>query len=192
MEHLLLLHGAIGAKDQFSALEIPLSECYIIHTMNFSGHGGTAMPGEPFSISLFANDVIAYLDERGITSTHIFGYSMGGYVGFYLAKYFPGRVRKLATLGTRFSWTPEIADRESAMLDADTLSEKFPAFVMQLQELHAPNDWRTVLAHTKLMLSELGSNNTLKLPCYQEIRQRCLLMVGEKDRMVKPIQLFLI
>ncbi len=186
MEHLLLLHGAIGAKDHFAALTPPLAERYLIHTMNFSGHGGAPLPRESFSISLFANEVIAYLDEHGVISTHIFGYSMGGYVGFYLAKYFPARVEKIITLGTRFSRTPEIAEKESAMLDADTLLEKFPAFAMQLREMHAPNDWKVVLEQTKLMLSALGADNTLKLSCYQGIRHHCLLMVGEKDRMVGP------
>ena len=75
MEHLLLLHGAIGAKDQLQPLAKELSEHYIVHSINFSGHGGTDFPNEPFSIQLFANEVLQYLLQNDITQTNIFVYT---------------------------------------------------------------------------------------------------------------------
>jgi esterase/lipase len=39
MQHLLLLHGAIGAKDQLQPLADELKDNYFIHTLNFSGYG---------------------------------------------------------------------------------------------------------------------------------------------------------
>ena len=79
MHKLLLLHGAIGAKDQLQPLAQALKNDYEVHALNFSGHGGEQMPNS-FSIELFANDVLTYLDKTNIQKINIFGYSMGGYV----------------------------------------------------------------------------------------------------------------
>src|SRR6478672_5186908 len=104
MQHLLLLHGAIGAKDQLQPLANALKDKYTLHTINFSGHGGEAFPNEPFSMELFANDVLHYMQQNNIEQVNIFGYSMGGYVAMYLAKHHPQKINKLITLATKFHW----------------------------------------------------------------------------------------
>ncbi len=40
MKDLLLLHGALGAKSQFDKLADLLCTTYIVHALNFEGHGG--------------------------------------------------------------------------------------------------------------------------------------------------------
>ena len=117
MQPLLLLHGAIGSKDQFPSLVQLLSSDYDVHTLNFSGHGGSAFASEPFSIPLFANDVLNYMQEHGIAKASIFGYSMGGYVGMYLAKHRPEKINKLITLATKYHWDEVIAAKEVQMLN---------------------------------------------------------------------------
>ncbi len=184
MQQLLLLHGAVGSREQFKSLADELADSYIIHTMNFGGHGGQAFPGEPFSIPLFADEVMTFLEKNAIPRINIFGYSMGGYIGMYLAKKYPYAVQKIVTLASKFDWSPEIAAKETSMLNADTLLAKVPGFVKQLQDRHAPNDWKELLERTNGMLRGLGENNTLKLQDYKTIVQPCLLLVGDKDRMV--------
>ena len=63
MQKILLLHGAIGAKDQLQDLERWLSRDFEVYTLNFSGHGGEEIPTE-FSIEKFAEDVLRDLDGR--------------------------------------------------------------------------------------------------------------------------------
>src|ERR1700746_915470 len=63
MQTILLLHGAIGAKDQLEPLEEKLKTNFIVHTLSFSGHGGEPMP-EIFSIEHFAKDVLKYLERN--------------------------------------------------------------------------------------------------------------------------------
>ncbi|MBL7884689.1 MAG: alpha/beta hydrolase [Bacteroidia bacterium] len=183
MEHLLLLHGAIGSKQQLEELEKELSNSYTVHTLNFSGHGNTIMPNE-FSIPLFANDVINYLNEQQIKDAHIFGYSMGGYVGLYLAKHNPERVKKVFTLATKFLWTPTIAEKEIKMLQADKIIEKLPAFANTLNERHQPNDWKLVLEKTAIMMIALGNKNELSIDDYKTIEKSILIGIGDSDTMV--------
>ena len=121
MQHLLLLHGAIGSKQQLQPLAGLLKNDFIIHFFNFSGHGGEAIPQQAFSIELFAAEVLQYMQQQKIDQANIFGYSMGGYVGFYIAKNYPEKIDKLVTLATKVYWDETIAAKEIKMMDAKTI-----------------------------------------------------------------------
>lgn len=183
MQNLLLLHGAIGAKDQFNPLVEKLNGDFQIHNLNFSGHGGEPIP-ENYSIPQFAKDVLAYLEQNHIATIDIFGYSMGGYVALYLAKHHPEKVGRIFTLATKFHWTPDIAWRETKMLDPEKISEKIPAFAEQLQKRHEPADWKQVMRKTADMMLAMGEDNPLKPNDYTTITQRVRIGIGDKDAMV--------
>jgi pimeloyl-ACP methyl ester carboxylesterase len=184
MQHIVLLHGAIGAIDQLSELEKKLGAHFTVHTLNFSGHGGSTDVEAHFSIPLFASDVLAFLDKKQIKSANIFGYSMGGYVAIYLAKHHPARVKKIITLGTKFAWDEDIAAKEVKMLNAEKIKEKLPEFAANLQKRHAPNDWKIVLDKTETMILGMGRDNPLKTDDYADIAKPVLLMLGDRDKMV--------
>lgn len=183
MQKLLLLHGAIGAKDQLQPLAEELKNDYEVHSLNFSGHGGEHMPNS-FSIELFANDVLTYLEKNNIQKINIFGYSMGGYVALYLAKYYHGKVEKLFTLATKFDWTPEISQKEIRMLDANKIEEKIPAFAQILEKRHQPNNWKVLLKKTADMMLALGNKNCLTLQDLTSITIPAKIGVGDNDNMV--------
>ncbi len=184
MQPLLLLHGAIGAKDQLEPLADQLRESYHVYMLNFSGHGGEGFPGEDFSIPLFTNEVLAFLLDNKISRVNIFGYSMGGYVAFCLASQYPHLVRKIITLATKFYWDETVAAKEVKMLDPAIITHKVPLFAEQLRERHSPNDWKLVLEKTTSMLLGLGRQNPLQLEDYKVIQTPSLLLLGEKDKMI--------
>jgi pimeloyl-ACP methyl ester carboxylesterase len=184
MQHLVLLHGAIGAKDQLEPLAEWLKDKYIVHTLNFSGHGGSAFPDEKFSISFFSKNVIDYLRRLNIQKANIFGYSMGGYVAMYIAKHYPEIADKIITLATKFYWDEAIAEKEVKMLDPEKINEKIPVFAKQLEQRHHPNDWKKILGKTKEMLLQLGIRNELQIDDYTTIHNSCLLLLGDKDKMI--------
>jgi len=128
MQQILLLHGAIGSKEQLKGLEEILSSSYKVHSINFSGHGGSAFPSDPFSIRSFAEEVTGFLRSNDLHQINIFGYSMGGYIAMYLAKNHPGKIKKAITLATKFSWNKAIAEKEIKMLNAEKIEEKNPFF----------------------------------------------------------------
>lgn len=182
MQHLLLLHGAIGAKDQLENIDAALSSRFTVHRVNFNGHGGAAFRN--FSIEAFADDVLEYLAANRITQIHIFGYSMGGYVGMYLAKHHPGKIVSVITLATKFHWDPAIALKEAGMLDAGKIEAKVPAFAEALKKRHAPGDWKIVLQNTAAMLKGLGNGNALLPGDIATITCPVLLLLGDRDKMV--------
>lgn len=183
MKQILLLHGAIGAKDQLIPLSEKLNKKFEVHTLNFSGHGGEPMPST-FSIEIFAADVLRYLDKNKINRIDIFGYSMGGYVALYLAKHHPERIGKIFTLATKFAWTPEIAQKEIRMLNADKIAEKIPAFAKILEQRHQPNDWKELLKKTAEMMIQLGEKSALSLDDMESIQHEVTISIGDQDAMV--------
>jgi pimeloyl-ACP methyl ester carboxylesterase len=184
MQQLLLLHGALGSKDMLQPLAQALKNEYQVHTFNFSGHGGRPFPDTTFSIPLFAEEIAQYMEETGIAQADIFGYSMGGYAAMFLAKHHPEKVNKLITLATKFHWDEKTAEKELKMLESKTIQEKVPALATLLQQRHAPNDWLTLLNKTRQLLTDLGKQNTLQLEDYTTINTPCLLLLGDRDKMV--------
>lgn len=184
MQHILLLHGALGSKDQLLPLSEALQDKFQTHCFNFSGHGGLPFPTDAFSIALFSKEILAYMQGNNISQANIFGYSMGGYAAMHLAKDHPDKVIKLITLATKYHWDEKIAAKEVKMLDAATIQEKIPAFAAQLQQRHAPNDWIELLDKTKDLLLGLGNKNALQAEDYSSITIPSLLLLGDRDKMV--------
>ena len=124
------------------------------------------------------------MQQHNIEQANIFGYSMGGYVGMYIAKHYPEKIIKLITLATKFYWDEITASKEIKMLHAKTIEQKVPAFAEELEKKHSPNDWKIVLQKSAEMIAELGRNNILKTEGYISITTPCLVMLGDHDKMV--------
>ncbi|PTX60035.1 pimeloyl-ACP methyl ester carboxylesterase [Kordia periserrulae] len=185
MKHnnLLLLHGALGSEAQLQPLQQLLSKDFNVHTLNFEGHGGRKS-NRGFAMEYFAENVVEKLQELKISQTHIFGYSMGGYVALTLAKKHPEMVDSIVTLGTKFNWSLESAQQEVNMLNPSKIEEKVPAFAKHLQQLHHPNDWKEVLQKTADMMLALANGKRLTDDDLQQIPHKVLIGIGSLDTMV--------
>ncbi len=184
MPDLLLLHGALGAASTLRPLQRALESHYRVHTLDFQGHGGAPMPDEPFSIALFAEDTLRYLDQHQLRQVDIFGYSMGGYVALYLALHHPDRVGRIFTLASKFAWSPEAAAHETKMLQPEKVQEKVPAFANTLAQRHQPNDWKEVMRRTADMMLQLGNTPALDQEALSRVAIPVRLAVGDHDAMV--------
>lgn len=182
-QKILLLHGALGSAESLNPLKEVLEKDFEVFTYTFKGHGGSEIPSEDFTISNFANEVLDFIDENSLDKVVIFGYSMGGYVGLYLAKYFPDKVEKLYTLATKLDWTIEGSIKEASMLNPTKIKEKVPKYALALEQLHE-NNWEILMDKTALMMLNLGKNPAIKESDYDEIKVPVLISVGDKDVMV--------
>lgn len=181
---LLLLHGALGSKNQFGPLVKLLKTDFETYAINFSGHGNHPHIPDRFTLSLFTQDILDFLDQGAHKAIHIFGYSMGGYVALNLAKGHGGRIGKVMTLATKFDWDPESAAREQKMLDADKIEEKVPAFAQILKDRHTSMGWKPVLEKTAGMMQGLGNGHALDAGDLNSIHTPVMVLLGTKDRMV--------
>ena len=181
--NLLLLHGALGTKDQFKVLKEKLSIDFNVHSFDFEGHGAIASTND-FTMNLFVENAITYLRENEIEKTHVFGYSMGGYVALNVARQFPEVVDKVITLGTKFDWTKETAEKEIRMLNPDKIEEKIPEFAKTLAAIHSNNNWKEVVNKTAKMMYGLGAGSIVTKKDLEGITHEVLIAIGERDTMV--------
>jgi len=181
--NLLLLHGALGSKAQLSDLKNKLKDQYSVFNLNFDGHGGRTCNQE-FSIELFSNNVIQFLEQNSIQKVSIFGYSMGGYVALKTALNLPNKVDQIITLGTKFDWSLESAKREIKMLDPNKVQEKVPVFAQRLAELHQPLKWQEVMLKTAQMMLKMAEGVKLTDNDFKQIRCPVTLGLGDQDQMV--------
>lgn len=183
MKSILLLHGAIGAKDQLEPLAKELTALgHKACSFNFSGHGQTPFQNK-FGIEQFADELLEFVVKNHLIRPVVFGYSMGGYVALYLAAQKPGLFSEIITLGTKFEWSPEIAAKEIKMLDAKTIAEKVPKFAAALEVRHGSN-WRLLLQRTAEMMIGLGQNNILNTSAFSQIKNKTLIGLADGDTMV--------
>jgi len=184
MNSILLLHGALGAKEQFKVLSEMLTGSFDVHSISFSGHGTEDLYGGEFTIELFAKEITDYITLNNLAGINIFGYSMGGFAALYAASKQPGLFGKILTLATKFEWSPEIAAREIKMLDAEMIKVKVPKFAEELALRHGADNWKNVLAKTAEMMTLLGSSNPLTEKILSGIENEVQLGIGDSDKMV--------
>ncbi len=184
MRSLVLLHGALGIKDQLEPLELALQSDYRIYRFNFPGHGGEPIHPFQFSITGFAEALQHFVRQNNLSNPSVFGYSMGGFVALHAAAQKLVAFEKIITLATKFDWSPEIAMKETAMLNTGVIETKVPAFAETLSKRHAPQDWKEHLELTAQLMINLGNNNPLTAALLAALEQPCLLMLGDNDKMV--------
>lgn len=181
---LFLLHGALGSSEQFNVLRRVISKDFETLVLDFEGHGKRMAEDRPFRIEYFAENLEIYLEEQQTRNANIFGYSMGGYVAMYLAARKPGLIGKIFTLASKLDWNPETSRKEAAMLDAEAMTEKVPAFAEELRRRHIALGWKDHLKRTADMMLDLGENPRLAEGDFEKIKAQVRLGLGDRDKMV--------
>jgi pimeloyl-ACP methyl ester carboxylesterase len=184
MQSIILLHGALGAAESMLPLSNNLDDIAEVHILDFSGHGEARWPEDGFTMDVFEQDVLHFMESRGLQAAHIFGYSLGGFIGLRLAKALPERIKSVITLATKFDWTEETCAKEAGMLDPDTLAAKVPKFTAGLAQVHTRNGWRRVMEETRNMLQTM-SQYRFSAEDFAAITVPVRLMVGDRDKMVR-------
>ncbi len=114
-EPVLLLHGGLGAAEDFGGQISALAENYLVTTIDTRGHGRSTDDDQPYGYELLANDVTGVMDALDMDKAAIVGWSDGGNIGLHLAVNDPGRLTRVFALGANFHTS---AIRPSAFSDA--------------------------------------------------------------------------
>ncbi|WP_284348884.1 alpha/beta fold hydrolase [Roseisolibacter agri] len=187
---ILLLHGALGARDTLRPLADALAPLVPagtpVHAHEFAGHGATPDPDAasdaPYDVARLAAGVLDAMDRDGIARATVFGYSMGGYVALLLAAEHPARVRAVVTLATKLAWTPESAARETSRLDPAAIRAKVPRFADALAARHGDaGGWERVLSRTAAMMHAIAARPTVTPDVLAAIACPARICVGDRD-----------
>ena len=83
-EPLVLLHGGMGASNDFEHLIPAFSKQFRVITPDSREHGRTDNPSGNFSYRLMADDVAAFINALNLSQPSICGWSDGGQIALEL------------------------------------------------------------------------------------------------------------
>ena len=96
---LLLLHGNGENGTYFVHQVEEFSHDFTVYAIDTRGHGKSPRGAAPFTISQFAGDLLAFMEQQGLTQADILGFSDGGNIALTFALRHPDRVRRLILNG---------------------------------------------------------------------------------------------
>lgn len=117
---LLLIHGFPLCRRMWHPQIRALTEAgFRVITPDLRGFGESDAPDGPYSMELFADDMVELLDQLGIGEAVVGGMSMGGYVLFNLLERYPERVRGACFITTRANADDEAGRERRLQLARD-------------------------------------------------------------------------
>jgi 3-oxoadipate enol-lactonase len=115
-EPVLLIMGLGYPSALWHRTRPVLSQHFRTVALDNRGVGLSDVPPGPYSISTMASDAAAVLDAAGISSTHVFGISMGGMIAQEFALQYPARTQSLI-LGCTSAGGPSAVRAERKVAD---------------------------------------------------------------------------
>lgn len=154
----VFLHGFMGDGNEFSPVISLLADQFYCLALDLPGHGQTQTQDDrAYSMESTARGIIRFLDESGISSCAIVGYSMGGRLALYLALHFPDYFSKVvlesASPGLKTQAERNQRIQKDLALAKRLETEEFSAFLSNwyrqplFASLHAHPQFEQMLAH---------------------------------------------
>jgi len=192
---ILLVHGGFGYKEMWEEMGVveSLKKKYKLISIDLRGHGLSDKPHNPsaYSMKAFTSDMEAVLDRLEIHQVNYWGYSMGGWIGFGMAKYAPDRLTSLIcggaqahddwTTGWKSGWLSLFEKGEKAIFKSIKKSIE-NSMSSDLEDLL--NHWLNSITDFDLqaMQALMSYNETLSLETYLETLDiPCLFYGGKID-----------
>ncbi len=198
----ILLHGWLESWDNWLGTMKSLSRRYRTYALDFWGFGESGKQGVGFTVQDYVEMVSQFMERLGIEQALILGHSMGGTVSLSMALDHPGRVQRVAVVGS-----PIVGDglalflRLAAHRFLASLAYQVPGAIPLGVRLFSPllaRDWKTWykmferdLSRTTLEsfhYSIASLRKTDLRPQLKEIQVPVLGVYGRADRIVDPGQ----
>ena len=123
----LMLHGFADSWFSYSRVLKAMDPKYHVYVLDQRGHGESDQPQTGYTPREMAEDVVAFMNAKGINEATIVGHSMGSFVAQHVATLEPQRVKKLVLIGS----APSLKNRVVLALQkdvnalSDSVSERF-------------------------------------------------------------------
>lgn len=160
-----------------------LRDDYRLILLDARGHGGSDKPHEPqaYGLEQRVGDVVAVLDDLRIAKAHFFGYSMGGWVGFGIARYAPERFQSLIIAG-QHPYTQSLEGlRRLVRYGVENGPEAFVAMWENDFGPLAPGLKKRILTYDFEALLAVAQDRESLETVLPTMTMPCLLVVGESD-----------
>lgn len=182
---LVLQHGFMQNVKHWRAAGYvdALKSTYQLILIDARGHGASDKPHVPaaYALSSRVSDVVGVLDALHIETAHFWGYSMGGWIGFGMAKYAAQRLDALIIGGSdpyeRRSPPPGRVDVTAPEAFVDSLLAR-----LQVDPTAIPSAMREeILANDFQALAAAQQDRSSLEDVLPTMTMRCLLYAGDAD-----------
>jgi len=180
LPNLILLHGSRGSTQELLPFAEQLVGACNPILPNLLGHGGRPIP-ERFTVREMALDILAQMDENGVESTYLFGYSFGGYVALYLARHAPQRIRGVCTLATKFVFDPHTVDLFTHLSSVERIRNQQKDI---MDQRHPGQNWDRLVSGLADLYRQLGQTPELSDDDLRGIRVPTLVISANDDQLV--------
>ncbi len=198
---IIFLHGFPLNKSMWDNQVEKLKDNYRVIAYDIRGHGDTDLGAIDFSIDLFAQDLMCFMDALKIEKTMLCGLSMGGYIALNAIENHPNRFSALILSDTNCTADSSEA-KENRMKTIVGVKENGVEKLADglIPKLFAPQSFKTnseEIAAVKEMIMKTSKQslyNSLhamanrketcsKLP---KIKVPVLILVGKEDKITPP------
>ena len=190
---LVLLHGFMGSVDDWIArgYVAALRSSYRLILIDSRGHGQSTKPHDEASYTLEqrVSDVTAVLDALSIETAHFWGYSMGGYIGFGMAKHAPDRLGTFIAGGVHPYARDQSGHRRLLSVGVEGGGEAFvSAFIKAMGPIS--DDFATSLrsADFRAWLASAGDRVGVE-DVLRSMTGRCCIYCGDLDPLFEQAKL---
>jgi 3-oxoadipate enol-lactonase len=197
----IFIHGFPLNKSMWDLQLEALKDEYRVIAYDIRGHGGSDAGREDFSMDIFANDLISFMDSLKIRKAVVCGLSMGGYIALNAIGKYPERFEALILSDTQY-----IADTPEARENRLVAIENIKKYGLEdyakesIKNLFAPGSLlskETEVASVREMIvntSKLSIYNSLHALAIRKetsgilsgIKIPVLILVGEEDKITPP------
>ncbi|MGI2170154.1 2-succinyl-6-hydroxy-2,4-cyclohexadiene-1-carboxylate synthase [Shewanella sp. MF05960] len=166
---LVMLHGFLGSKDDWSTLMPSLSQHFHCICIDLPGHGANTLALASPGFSQVAAHIVAKVSELGINQFHLLGYSLGGRIALHIAQDFPNALLSLTLESAHPGLIDDIqrdARAKSDLLWAKKLQQlTITAFLSLWYQQTVFNDLSKI--HKQQLIALRNNNNPQRLNnCY--------------------------
>lgn len=181
----MLLHGLGSSLEKWheTGHVEALKDDYRLVLIDARGHGGSDKPHDPeaYEMELMVADVVAVLNDINVDKAHFLGYSMGGVIGFGIAKHAPDHFYSLIIGGAqpheqdswKKSWLQLFKKgAEATLVEVEKVFG--PRMTPWLKNRCLTNDMKALIALTSIRW--LGLED-----CLPTMAMPCPLFIGEAD-----------
>jgi pimeloyl-ACP methyl ester carboxylesterase len=181
MKQLVLIHGALGAASEFDILIPFLESSFEVYRFDLEGHGQNES-NQAFSMSRFAQNLKEFIQKNNLSKPQVFGFSMGGYTAYHLARKHPELLGDIMSLGTKLKWDPITAKVEMGKINPAKIKEKVPSFAEYLSSIQI--GWERNMNKTADLMYALGNGDAMTFDDFSKIPNKCFIGLGDGDEMV--------
>jgi len=198
---IIFIHGFPLDMSMWNSQVEVLKDQFRVITYDIRGHGSSDTGNDPFSIDLFVDDLIRFMDVLKIAKASICGLSMGGYIALNAYEHYPERFEALVLCDTScMADSPEAQEKRLKSIENVITNGVATYAVESIMNLFTKDSLTSEIveinAVKKMILntSELSLCSTLlalsarqetfsKLP---KINVPVLILVGREDLITPP------